>query len=332
MRLNKEVFKILKNILIHIRSSLKLILIIAISTILIIGIISTFYKPTYAVTLNGEFMGYTNDKNELQKQINEYMQGRENENIAFVDVESLPEYSLCFVKKNNVDSTEQIVEKIKTQGTTYYECYAVTLKEEEKYYVTTKEEAEEVIETLKKKDSNNIKNIAYTQVYSTEPKEYSEKDTIVSGLYEKKKPTYTVASAGGYGVTTEKLNLGVGLIKPISSGYTITSRFGTRSSGMHKGLDIAAPTGTAIHAAAAGTVASAGWSDSGYGYFVLVTHTNGVQTLYGHCSSIYVSAGQYVEQGQSIAAVGSTGWSTGPHLHLEIRVNGTRVNPQYYLY
>lgn len=325
-------FKILKNILIHIRSSLKLILIIAISTIIIIGIISTFYKPTYAVTLNGEFLGYTNDKNGLQKEINEYMQGEENENIAFVDVETLPEYSLCFVKRNNIDSTEEIINKVKTQGTTYYECYAVTLDEEEKYYVTTKEEAEDIIETLKEKNSNNIKKIAYTQVYSTEPKEYSKKDTVITGLYEKKIVTYTLASAGGYGITTEKLNLGIGLIKPISSGYTITSRFGTRSSGMHKGLDVAAPSGTAIHAAAAGTVASAGWDNTGYGNFVLITHTNGVQTLYGHCSALYVSAGQYVEQGQTIAAVGSTGWSTGPHLHLEIRVNGTRVNPQYYLY
>lgn len=325
-------FEILKNILIHIRSSLKLILIVAISAIIIIGIISTFYKPTYAVTLNGEFLGYTNDKNGLQKEINEYMQGEENENIAFVDVETLPEYSLCFVKRNNIDSTEEIIENIKTQGTTYYECYAVTLEEEEKYYVTTKEEAEEIIETLKEKNSNNIKKIAYTQVYSTEPKEYSEKDTVVTGLYEKKVVTYTLASAGGSGITTEKLNLGVDLIKPISSGYTITSRFGTRSSGMHKGLDIAAPSGTAIHAAASGTVASAGWDNTGYGNFVLITHTNGVQTLYGHCSALYVSAGQYVEQGQTIAAVGSTGWSTGPHLHLEIRVSGTRVNPQYYLY
>ena len=65
---------------------------------------------------------------------------------------------------------------------------------------------------------------------------------------------------------------------------------------------------------------------------MLISHGNGVQTLYGHCSKLYVSAGQYVEQGQAIATVGSTGNSTGPHLHLEIRVNGTRVNPQYYLY
>ena len=102
--------------------------------ILIIGIISFFYKPTYAVTLNGEFIGYTNDKTSLQKEINEYMKGKETDNIAFVDIETLPEYSLCFVKKENIENNEEIIEKVKNQGVTYYECYAVTLKDEEKDY------------------------------------------------------------------------------------------------------------------------------------------------------------------------------------------------------
>ena len=70
---------------------------ILISAILIIGIISAFYKPTYAVTLNGEFIGYTNDKNDLQKSINEEMKGTEDGNVAFVDINTLPEYSLCLL-------------------------------------------------------------------------------------------------------------------------------------------------------------------------------------------------------------------------------------------
>lgn len=305
---------------------------VILSAILIIGILFTFYRPTYSVTLNGEFVGYTNDKNGLQKQINEYMKGIKTENIAFVDIETLPEYSLCFIKRDNTDSSNEILEKIKSLGTTYYEYYAITLKDEEKYYVATKEEAEEAIDALKKKDSNNIKNIAYTQVYSTELKDYSDQDTIVTGLYEKKKAVYTVASAGGYGMTTEKLELGINLIKPVSSYQMISSRFGQRASGTHKGLDIAAVQGTPIVAAASGTVTAAGWSNAGYGYFVLISHGNGIETLYGHCSALYVNAGQYVNQGATIATVGSTGNSTGPHLHLEIRVNGVRVNPQYYLY
>ena len=81
-----NILKSIKNIFIHVRSSLKLILIVIISAILIIGIIFTFYKPTYAVSINGEFVGYTSDKNNLQKRINEYMKGIKEQNIAFVDI------------------------------------------------------------------------------------------------------------------------------------------------------------------------------------------------------------------------------------------------------
>lgn len=317
---------------VHIRSSLKLILTIIIFAILIIGIISIFYKPTYAVTLNGEFVGYTGDKNKLQKEINEYMKGLEEQNIAFVDIQNLPEYSLCFVKRESEDNTDEIFAKVTNQGTTYYEYYAIMLKDEAKYYVSTKEEAEEAIDTLKEKDSSNIDDIGYTQVYDTELKDYSDQDTIVAGLYKKKIIYYNDSATWGNGLTTAKLDIGISLIKPISSGYTITSRFGTRSSGMHNGLDIAAPTGTAIHAAASGTVTFSGWSTTGYGYCIIISHGNGIDTLYGHCSQLYVSAGQSVAQGETIAAVGSTGNSSGPHLHLEIRSNGTRLNPQHYLY
>ena len=141
-----KILKSIKNVFAHIRSSLKLIIMIIIFAILIIGIISIFYKPTYSVTLNGEFIGYTNDKNGLQKKINEYMKGIETQNIAFVDIQTLPEYSLCFVKRDSVDNSEEILEKVKSLGTTYYEYYAILLEDEEKYYVPTKEEAEAIID------------------------------------------------------------------------------------------------------------------------------------------------------------------------------------------
>ena len=304
-----KILKNIKNLFVHIRSSIKLILIVLISGILITGIISIFYKPTYAVTINGEAVGYTDDKNGLQKKINEYMQGKEEENIAFIDIETLPEYSLCFVKRNNISNSEEIFNKIASSGTTYYEYYAITLKD---------------------KDSTNINDIGYTQKYGTEEQSYTDQATIVAGLYKKRIVNTTPYFSGT--ITTAKVDLGITLSKPISSGYTITSRFGQRSSGTHTGLDIAAPMGTNIHAAASGTVVTSGWSDYGYGYHVVISHGNGVYTLYGHCSRLYANVGDVVNQGDTIAAVGSTGNSTGPHLHLEIRVNGQKLNPQYYLY
>jgi len=329
---NEGVFKILKNIknvFVHIRGSLKVILMVIISAILIISIISIFYKPTYEVTINGEFIGYTSDKNGLQKKINEYMQGKAIENIAFVDVQTLPEYSLCFVKREEAENDEAILEKLKTMGTTYYECYAVVLDNEEKYYVPTKEIAEAIIDKLKEKNSSNIDKLGYTQVYSVEEKEYTEQEEVVTALYKKK---VVRSSVGSYPITTAKLDLGITFTKPVVSGYTITSRFGARASGTHSGLDIAAPTGTPIYAAAAGTVTNVVYMTTSYGIHAKIQHANGVETLYAHCSELYVTEGQYVAQGELIGAVGSTGRSTGPHLHLEIRANGQTLNPQHYLY
>ncbi len=112
----------------------------------------------------------------------------------------------------------------------------------------------------------------------------------------------------------------------------LTSRFGWRWGRLHKGIDIAAPTGTPIVASAEGTVNDAGWNDGGYGLLVEIKHLNGSTTLYAHNSRILVREGDYVEQGQVIAEMGSTGRSTGSHCHFEIRLPGKgAVNPIAYL-
>jgi murein DD-endopeptidase MepM/ murein hydrolase activator NlpD len=118
---------------------------------------------------------------------------------------------------------------------------------------------------------------------------------------------------------------------PVSG--SISSRFGARGSRAytHTGLDLATSAGTGIRPAAAGTVVFAAYKGS-YGNLIIVDHGNGVQTYYAHCSALYVSAGQSVDTGTTIGAVGSTGNSTGPHLHFEIRINGTPVNPEGYLF
>jgi murein DD-endopeptidase MepM/ murein hydrolase activator NlpD len=99
----------------------------------------------------------------------------------------------------------------------------------------------------------------------------------------------------------------------------------------HRAIDIGAPTGSALLAADDGFVSFAGWTDVGYGYLVVIDHQNGYKSYYGHMSNIYVYEGQAVERGQVIGAVGSTGWSTGPHLHFEIRYRGVQQNPRAYL-
>lgn len=124
-------------------------------------------------------------------------------------------------------------------------------------------------------------------------------------------------------------------IRPVSGGR-LSSGFGGRkaptkgASTYHKGVDWAVPTGTAVMASSGGTVLKAGWG-SGYGYVVYIDHGDGRQTRYAHLSKVLVKAGQKVVQGQKIALSGNTGRSTGPHLHFEILINGSQVNPLKHL-
>ncbi len=127
---------------------------------------------------------------------------------------------------------------------------------------------------------------------------------------------------------TSSGNTSYGFIWPTIGGYVSCGYWGYWG---HTGMDIAGcGWGSNIYAAAAGTVVTAGWSRGGYGYYIIINHGGGVQTLYGHCSSLYVKAGQYVNQGDVIAAMGATGNATGTHLHFEVRVNGQYTNPAKY--
>lgn len=337
----------LKKILIHTRRSIKIMILLAIAALLIIGIVAFFYKPTYSVTLDGEQVGYTENKSELQKQINDYIEKGDGENVAFVQVEELPEYHLCLLKRNIETNDDEIYNLVKDSGTTYYRYYALSESDQEKVYVSNFEVAKQVVDQLKEKSSSNIDTLSIVEKYETEKKDFVKTEDAVTNLYEeptKEEPVATTASVDATKIkstgavntacTTSSgtVNLGISLIRPITG--TITSRFGEVSSirsSVHTGLDVAAPTGTPVAAMASGVVDFAGYKGS-YGNMLVINHGNGVQTYFGHCSKLYVSAGETVSQGDIVAAVGSTGNSTGSHLHIEIRVNGVAYNPQNYLY
>ena len=326
-----------KKVIIHLKLWTKLAVIIMIALAIIGFLIFFIYKPTYSVTLNGEFIGYTEDKRKLQNKINDYIKTGDNNVIAFVEIDTLPEYKICLLKKGITTNTDEIFSKVISSGVPYYKYYAILENNEEKYYVQTYEEAEKVLNDLKAKDSNNKDKITYALKYNTELKTFTDTETAVAALYVEK-PKVTPKK-----VINKKINtsanvdysntaLGISLIKPING--TISSRFGARSSirsSVHTGLDIAASKGTPIKAAAGGTVIYSGWKGS-LGKLVVIDHGNGVETYYAHCNSLVASKGEAVSQGQVIASVGLTGNSTGPHLHLEIRVNGVAKNPQNYLY
>lgn len=289
------------------------------------------YKPMYSVVLNDEFIGYTEDKGELQNKINKYIKTGDSELVAFVEIDSLPEYNLRLLKKGLTANDEDIFSKVISEGTPYYKYYAILDNNEEKHYIKTYEESESIVQQLKEKNSKNKEEITYVLKYETEMKEFTDTETAVAALYvEMPKVVARTTSVNTAGIVDYAYtDIGIALIRPVSG--TLTSRFGSRGRGTHTGLDIATSHGTPIMAAASGTVTFAAYS-GGYGNMIVISHGNGVETYYAHCSALYVGVGTPVSQGETIAAVGSTGRSTGNHLHLEVRVNGVARNPQNYVY
>ncbi len=159
---------------------------------------------------------------------------------------------------------------------------------------------------------------------------YDEASKLEQQLRDSIKPSLSTSSSGKSKYTGGQFAF------PAPSMISVTSQYGYRihpiykTKKYHSGMDLAAPQGSNAVAAEAGTVRMAGWN-GGYGYCVIIDHGGGVATLYGHNSKLLVSAGQTVSRGQVIAKVGSTGNSTGPHLHFEVLINGSTTNPAPYI-
>ncbi len=336
-----KIKRVLKNTVIHLRTSFKFALLLIIGIAMISFLVFVVYKPMYSVTLNGEFLGYTSDKSELQSKISEYTKSGDSQTVAFVEIDTLPEYKMCLLKKGLTANDSEILSKVVSTGTPYYKYYAILENGVEKCWVSTYEESEGIISQLKEKNSSNKDNVSYVVKYDTQLVELTNTETAVASLYtapvvNKKVPTTT--STGKNTITYTNSSLGLASIQQPISGR-ITSRFGVNSrirSSAHTGLDIANASGTPILPIAPGTVTYSGRKGS-YGLMVIISHGKNdkgqkIESYYAHCSRLNVSVGDRVDTNSIIGFVGSTGNSTGPHLHLEIRINGKATNPQNYLY
>ena len=310
---------------------IRLINIVAIALFIITIIVLFKFNLVCEVSIAGETVGYVASKNEFEKEVDKII-NKEEEAKLFTTIENMPEYKFKLVDKSEQTNEETILAKIEENSETTYKLYAVTLDGEEKTVLVSLEEAEKIVDEMTEKYEDDIElDIGIVDVITTDKKDESTvkvaKETLDSDIenkIEEIEEEIEIQSHTVQGVYLE--------VKPVSG--IITSRFGNRESIRsygHTGLDIAAPAGTPIKAAAGGTVTFAGYS-GGYGYVVKLDNGNGVETYYGHCSKLYVSAGDTVEAGEQIAAVGSTGNSTGNHLHFEIRLDGKQVNPQTYVY
>lgn len=339
--------------------------IMLLSVLFLAVVIFIKYKPVYIVTLAGNTLGYVNEKSNLENKINEYINHREG-TVALIDIENMPEYKFDLVsKKENINTNEnEIFENIKATAVVTYKTYAITVNGEVKDEVDTVEEAESIVSNLKSDlkegvqfelaitenykqndytDSeevalNNLSEIklAKTSEYEAEQArleaeriaaQKAEQARLAKIAAQKARQTALANSVGSGNVN------GLAIQNPLRVGYIVTSRFGEssrRRSGSHTGLDLAVSLGTPIYPIADGTVTFSGTQGS-YGKLIIIDHGDGIQSYYAHCNSLNVGVGTEVTKDTNIATVGSTGNSTGPHLHLEIRVNGTALNPQNYI-
>ena len=312
------------------KRTMKLIKIIAIALAIIIAIMLIKFRPAYSVSLNGEDLGYVGDEEDFNNEVNENILTPSEVNVAFVELDNV-EYSFSLVSRNEVNE-EEVMLALKENAKNVYRVYEVAdlNNEETKVYVNTMEEAEELVSTLKEQYSEIEPDLVINPIYLDNVDEVNEeniklaKEELTNDLQEELEEKEEIDSRTVNGIYLA--------VVPVTG--RITSRYGVNESirdHTHKGIDIAATRGTPILATASGKVTFAGWS-SGYGYLVKIDHGNGVETYYGHCSKLYVSAGDTVDAGEKIAAVGSTGNSTGNHLHFEIRLNGKQVNPESFVY
>lgn len=339
------------------KEAVKTLKIVTIGSAIIITIAFVKYKPAYKVTLAGDTIGFITNRDLIEAKIEKYIKDTSG-NIAFREIAQLPEYEFKLINREKDSEEKEVMLAVQNMTTTTYKVYAVTSDGEQKAVVSTQEEADSIINEIKLdlKDGVDLK-LGIAEVYTTElnieSKEIATntlKEFKVAKVteYENKKAeeeriakenarkAYIASRSKSLATTTTaapsgNLN-GMQLSIPVTG--SISSRFGSRGasrSTIHTGLDISTQNGTGIRPISAGTVTYAAYKGS-YGNLIIIDHGNGVQSYYAHCSALYVSVGQSVDTSTTIGAVGSTGNSTGPHLHLEIRIGGEPVNPQNYLY
>ena len=302
----------------------------------IVAIILIKYKPIYQVSISGEQLGYVQNKEAFEESLKEnaIVEGKNVDNVV---LKTNPEYELKLVDRTLDTNEEELVSEIKEDVVVTYKYYEIAVANQTVETVNTKEEAEELVKQLKENELDNV-DLSIIEKYTEEAEkiEATSLEIAKSTIEEKvEKKAEEVQKQKEEQERLEKMPSINGIklaVQPISG--VITSRYGVSSrlrKSTHTGLDIAASTGTPIKVIADGTVTCASYQGS-YGKLVKIDHGNGLETWYGHTSKMYVSVGQKVTAGDVIALVGSTGNSTGPHLHLEIRINGEHVNPQNYLY
>ena len=298
--------------------------------ILLVGFILAFiflmFKPYYKATINGEFIGYYKNYEEFEEYYNQLPKEIYDNNGIKINryYTEKPILEKLLVKAKYVKSFNNYI-LIENQFEKEYIIYCIKVNDEVKFYTKTNEEANKLVEEIKKEVKESTK-IIIEEIKTQDKSLISDEESIAQTKRDIIKINSKVTSRGG-GVRVN--NPDSKYIWPTTS-KTITSYYGSRWGKIHTGIDIGVSLNSNIFAVDSGEVIFAGWNGS-YGYQVKVQHTNGIVTTYAHCNKVLAQKGQKVEQGDIIAKSGSTGNSTGPHLHFEYLINGSFKNPLNYL-
>ncbi len=331
-----------KKLLLNVITKIILAMLLGVSAIF--SIVFFTYKPVYKVAINNIDSGYVASKRAMEKAINNFILNGDSENTAYVIMNATVDYEMMLVKKDVALEEEKIFASIKDLCDVYHKVYAVNVADEEKYIVETMEDAEKIKNEIDEKQAKFSKKVevAIVEKNLLDYDVTSDIEVAVADIIEPLKKQNDemirirtqLASARTVSkelLQTLKDNLQeLSFGKPVEGGI-ITSKYGWRSMGYHYGLDIGVALGTPIHASESGVVTYSAWSGN-YGYLVKIQHTGGYETYYAHCSKLVAEVGDEVNKGDLIAYVGSTGRSTGPHVHLEVRYEGKTLDPEVFVY
>ena len=327
-------------------SSLKFIfsatfLLVLMFSAVVVTVLNT-YKPTLRVALNDKFIGYFSSEGEFENVYNTLVSEKEliDPNVkTYLDAE--PVFTTCYIR-DTLLTAQNIYTSLRAELKTEYTIYNVAVNSEKKMTFNSQDEANKYVTNLKK-DVPKVKSEVTEEKVSElgEMTSIDVADNIFKDIVDRNAPVIipkvvvkpkakSTTTNASVSVSTANVAAAQGGVWPALSRY-ISQPYGTYEwTGLHTGIDIAGRVGNAIYAYKSGLVVFAGWGGL-YGNMLKIDHGNGVATWYAHCSKLYVVAGDSVEMGQTIAAEGSTGNSTGSHLHFEIRINGVAVNPYGYI-
>ncbi len=291
------------------------------------------YKPAVKAYLNGKFIGYFSDEQQFDEVYNDLVTEKQgiDPNVK-VYLECEPTFETSYIK-DSVLKDQNVYTNLRAEIKTEYTIYNVAVDDETKMTFNTQDEANKYAEDLKSQVSSLKTEVKVEKVAELgEMTSIERADSILKDIVDRNKPVETPSV--NYSNVVTAATIGDSYVAPTGEGVwpTVNRRINCEFMGYsgHTGIDLGGAIGTAIYAYRTGTVSFAGWA-TGYGLHVKIDHGDGMVTYYAHCSELLVSPGQVVTEGQMIAKIGMTGWTTGPHLHFEVRLSGVPVNPYPYI-